>query len=162
MHGRTLIALSYRAKPCPVVAGDTIELPFIAAHVPAGFPSPAADYLEESLDIGAYLVKRKQTTFFMRVDGDSMEGAGINDGDLLVIDRAERCGDGSIIVARIGDSFTVKRFRLIAGQAWLYPENEAYQPMPITESDDFEVWGRVTHSITSHGQRGGNGVEKVR
>ena len=162
MYGRTLTALSYAAKPCPLRPGDVLELPFILALVPAGFPSPAEDYLEESLDIGAYLVKRKKTTFFMRVDGDSMEGAGINDGDLLVIDRAERCGDGSIVMARIGDSFTVKRLRIIDGQAWLYPENEAYQPTPITEGDDFEVWGRVTHSITSHGKPGTAGVEKVR
>ncbi|MEP7338571.1 MAG: translesion error-prone DNA polymerase V autoproteolytic subunit [Acidobacteriota bacterium] len=132
------------------------------ASVPAGFPSPAADYLEESLDIGAHLVKRPKTTFFMRVDGDSMIDAGINDGDLLVIDRAERCGDGSIIVARIGDGFTVKRLRIIAGQAWLYPEHESYQPIAITEGDDFEVWGRVTHSITSHGKPGTAGVSKVR
>lgn len=148
--------------PFRAICADGLTLPLSLFRIPAGFPSPAEDYLEESLDIGAYLVKRKKTTFFMRVDGDSMTGAGIHSGDLLVIDRAENAGDGSIIVARIGDSFTVKRLRMIDGQVWLYPDNEAFDPVPITEGDDFEIWGRVMHSITGHGKAGNGGVSKVR
>jgi DNA polymerase V len=124
------------------------ELPLVFARVPAGFPSPAEHYLEESLDIGRYLVKRPSTTFFMRCEGDSMIGVGINDGDLLVIDRAEPAYDKSIVVARIEEEFCVKQLCLIKGQCWLYPANQNYQPIQITEADDAEVWGVVTHAIT--------------
>lgn len=129
-------------------AGIGYELPLILARVPAGFPSPAEDYLEESLDIGRYLVKRPKTTFFMRVEGDSMICAGINDGDLIVIDRAEPARDKSIVVARVNDEFCVKQLRIIKGKVWLYPANPDYQPVEIGEGDDAEVWGVVTHAIT--------------
>jgi DNA polymerase V len=124
------------------------ELPLILARVPAGFPSPAEDYLEEGLDIARYLVRRPKTTFFMRVEGDSMIGAGINDGDLLVIDRAESARDKSIVVVRVNDEFCVKQLRILKGRYWLYPANERYQPVEITGGDDAEVWGVVTHAIT--------------
>jgi DNA polymerase V len=124
------------------------ELPLALVRVPAGFPSPAEDYLQERLDIGRYLVKRPKTTFFMRVEGDSMIEAGVNDGDLLVIDRAEPARDKSIVVARINEEFCCKRLRMIKGKVWLYPENPAYQPIEIAEGDDAEVWGVVMHSIT--------------
>jgi DNA polymerase V len=130
------------------VAAFGHELPLVFARVPAGFPSPAEHYLEEALDIGRYLVKRPSTTFFMRCEGDSMIGAGINDGDLLVIDRAEPAYDKSIVVTRIGEEFTVKQLRLISGRCWLYPANSSYQPIEITDGDDAEVWGVVTHAIT--------------
>lgn len=132
---------------------DGWKLPLILARVPAGFPSPAEDYLEESLDIGRYLVKRPKTTFFMRVEGDSMIGAGINDGDLIVIDRAEVARDGSIVVARVNDEFCVKRLRLIKGKVRLYPENPEFQPIEISEGDDAEVWGVVMHAITDLKER---------
>jgi DNA polymerase V len=124
------------------------ELPLALARIPAGFPSPAEDYLEQSLDIARYLVKRPKTTFFMRVEGDSMIGAGINDGDLLVIDRAETARDKSIVVARTGEEFCVKQLRVIQGRYWLYPANSKYQPIEIGDGDDAEVWGVVTHAIT--------------
>jgi DNA polymerase V len=117
--------------------------------VPAGFPSPADYYLENSLDISAYLVKRPKATYFMRVTGDSMIGDGINDGDLIVIDRADQVKDGSIVVARLNDEFVVKRFRMINGRPWLYPANDQYEPIEITEGADFEIWGCVTFAITS-------------
>jgi DNA polymerase V len=139
--------VSYAARP-PSVSG-TLELPFSIARVPAGFPSPAEDYLENSLDIAKYLVKRPKATFFMRVAGDSMVGAGIHDGDMIVIDRAETVRDGSIVVARLNEEFIVKRFHLIDGRPWLYPANEAYEPIEVTEDIEFEIWGRVTFAITS-------------
>jgi DNA polymerase V len=138
---------SYAARP-PSVSG-TLELPFSIARVPAGFPSPAEDYLENSLDIARYLVKRPKATFFMRVAGDSMVGAGIHDGDLIVIDRAHEVKDGSIVVARLNDEFVVKRFRMIDGRPWLYPANDQYEPIEITEGAEFEIWGCVTFAITS-------------
>jgi DNA polymerase V len=140
--------VSYAARAQPHV-GKTLELPFAAACVPAGFPSPAEDYLENSLDISAYLVKRPKATYFMRVTGDSMVDDGINDGDLIVIDRADQVRDGAIVVARLNDEFVVKRFRLIDGRPWLYPANHAYDPIEVTEDTDFEIWGRVTFAITT-------------
>ena len=139
-----------------------IKLPLALARLPAGFPSPAEDYIEQDLDVGRYLVKRPKTTFFMRVEGDSMTGAGINDGDLLVVDRAEQPAHGSIVVARINDEFCVKELRIIDGKPWLYPANQKYKPIEITEEADFEIWGRVTHSITSHCQAGASRVSKIR
>lgn len=146
----------------PAARADSFELPLALARLPAGFPSPADDYQEQSLDIGAYLVKRRGTTFFMRVEGDSMVGAGINDGDLLVIDRAERPCDGAIVVARIYDEFCVKQLRIIGGKIWLYPANEKYKPIEITEGADFEIWGRVTYSVTSHCETGSGRVSKFK
>jgi DNA polymerase V len=96
-----------------------------------------------------YLVKRPKATYFMRVVGDSMVDAGIHDGDLLVIDRAETVRDGRVVVARLDDQFTIKRFQLIDGRPWLYSANEAYEPIQITEDTDFEIWGCVTFAITS-------------
>jgi DNA polymerase V len=140
--------VSYAARAQPHI-GETLELPFAAILVPAGFPSPAQDYLEKSLDISKYLVKRPNATYFMRVTGDSMVDAGINDGDLIVIDRADQVRDGAIVVARLNEEFVVKRFCLIDGRPWLYPANEAYEPIEVTEDTDFEIWGRVTFAITS-------------
>jgi len=142
-----LPVVSYAARPPST--GDALELPFSLACVPAGFPSPAEDYLENSLDIAKYLVKRPKATFFMRVSGDSMIGAGIHDGDMIVIDRAETVKDGHIVVARLDDQFTIKRVHLIDGRPWLYSANEEYEPIEVTEDTDFEIWGRVTFAITS-------------
>jgi DNA polymerase V len=139
---------SYAARAQPRI-GETLELPLAAARVPAGFPSPAEDYLENSLDIAKYLVKRPKATFFMKVVGDSMVGVGINDGDLIVIGRADQVKDGSIVVARLNDEFVVKRFRVINERPWLYPANDQYEPIEITEGADFEIWGCVTFAITS-------------
>lgn len=139
--------VSYAARPPST--GGALELPFSLACVPAGFPSPAEDYLENSLDIAKYLVKRPKATFFMRVTGDSMVGAGIHDGDMIVIDRADQVKDGSIVVARLNDEFVVKRFRLIDGRPWLCSANEAYEPIEVTEDTNFEIWGRVTFAITT-------------
>jgi len=134
--------------PLRAICAEGLSLPSALFRVPAGFPSPAEDYLEHSLDLGAYLVRHPKATFFMRCEGASMTGAGINDGDLLVIDRAEQARDKSIVVARINEDFCVKRLRLIDGKVWLYPENPEFEPIEIYEGDDAEVWGVVTHAIT--------------
>jgi DNA polymerase V len=126
------------------VAAFGHELPLVLARVPAGFPSPAEHYSEESLDIGRYLVKRPKTTFFMRVEGDSMINAGIHPGDLLVIDQAVTAYDKSIVVARIGEDFCVKELRFIKGKCWLFSANPDYPPIEITEGDDAEIWGIAT------------------
>jgi DNA polymerase V len=118
--------------------------------VAAGFPSPAADYQEPPLDLLQYLVKRPQTTFFMRVVGDSMTAAGIRAGDLLVIDRAAPIVDRAIVIARLGDEFCCKQLRLRDGGKWLHSANPAYEPLQLAEDEDAEIWGRVLHAITSY------------
>ena len=124
--------------------------PLIAWRVPAGFPSPAEDYIEGRIDLNRDLVRHPLATFYIRVEGDSMVGAGIQPGALLVVDRAAEVHEGHIIVARIGDELTVKRFSTEAGKILLTPANAAYEPIEVTEEVDFEVWGRVIYSIQRH------------
>ena len=134
--------------PLRAICADGLSLPVSLFRVPAGFPSPAEDYVERSLDIGEKLIRHKNATFFMRAEGNSMTGTGINDGDLLVIDRAVQARDKSTVVARINEEFCVKTLRKIEGKYWLYPENPDYQPIEICEGDDVEIWGVVTFAIT--------------
>lgn len=125
-----------------------LELPLALELVPAGFPSPAEGYLENRLDITDYLVKHPNSTFFMKVTGDSMINAGINDGDLLVIDKAESARHGSIVVATVNGELCVKELRIVDGRYQLHSANERYDPIEIRDSDDTQIWGVVTHAIT--------------
>jgi DNA polymerase V len=124
--------------------------PLFLASVSAGFPSPAEDYIEGPLDLNRHLIKHPVATFYVRVSGDSMVDAGIYPDSILVVDRAVEADDGDIVIARINDELCVKRLRIEDGQVWLMPENSAYSPIKVTEEMDFEVWGRVMHSIRSH------------
>ncbi|HST53612.1 MAG TPA: translesion error-prone DNA polymerase V autoproteolytic subunit [Pyrinomonadaceae bacterium] len=123
--------------------------PLFMTSVSAGFPSPAESYIEGHLDLNRYLIKHPVATFYVRVSGDSMAGAGIQPGSILVVDRAVEADDGDIVIARIGDELCVKRLRLSRGRIWLMPENDRYQPIEVIESMDFEVWGRVMHAIST-------------
>jgi DNA polymerase V len=123
--------------------------PLFMTSVSAGFPSPAESYIEGHLDLNRYLIKHPVATFYVRVSGDSMAGAGIQPGSILVVDRAVEADDGDIVIARIGDELCVKRLRLSRGRVWLMPENDKYQPIEVIESMDFEVWGRVMHAIST-------------
>ena len=129
---------------------EKYELPLLASHVPAGFPSPATDYAEEPLDLSRYLIRHPVATFFVRVQGDSMTGAHIFDGDLLVVDRAEEARTGHIVLAQIGGETVVKRLRRIEAQFWLCSENPAFPNFPIAEEAETVIWGRVMHSVTHH------------
>ena len=124
--------------------------PLFMTSVSAGFPSPAESYIEGHLDLNRYLIKHPVATFYVRVSGDSMTGAGIHPGSILVVDRAVEADDGDIVIARIGDELCVKRLRVRGGRIWLMPENDKYQPIEVIESMDFEVWGRVMHAIRSY------------
>lgn len=122
-----------------------LPLPIVASRVAAGFPSPAEDWLDEKLDLNQLLIQRPSATFFVRVEGDSMLGAGIHPGDLLVVDRGLKATDGRVILAVINGEFTVKRLRL--NPARLVAENRAFPDLLITEEQSFEVWGVVTNVI---------------
>ncbi|MBN2232704.1 MAG: translesion error-prone DNA polymerase V autoproteolytic subunit [Deltaproteobacteria bacterium] len=122
-------------------------LPLAVASVSAGFPSPADDYLEGSLDLNQYLVKHPAATFFVRVTGDSMIDAGVHDGDLLLVDRSLEPADGRVVIAVINGELLVKRVRRLRGGLYLLPENDDYRPIRIEAEMDFELWGVVTHVI---------------
>ncbi len=125
----------------------TIFIPLVSSTVSAGFPSPAEDYTELSLDLNSYLIERPYTTFCIRVRGNSMEGAKMYDGDILLVDRSLSAQNGSVIIGVLDGEFTVKRLRLEQGKTFLIPEHPAYEPIPITEENDFKVWGVVTYII---------------
>jgi len=124
-----------------------IQLPLFSSSVAAGFPSPAEDYIEGSLDLNEHLIKHPAATFFVKVSGDSMVGAGIFDGDLLVVDRALEAKNDSIVLAVVNGEFTVKRLRKIKNKITLLPENPKHRPIEITDGMDFTVWGVVAHVI---------------
>lgn len=121
--------------------------PFFAVPVSAGFPSPAADYQENKLDLNRYLVKNPPATFFVRAGGDSMIGAGILPGDLLIVDRSLQPRDKSVVIAVLNGELTVKRIRIQNKNITLQPENEQYPPQRIEQDMEFEVWGVVTGAI---------------
>jgi DNA polymerase V len=128
---------------------ETLELQF-APSIKAGFPSPAEDYLRNSLDFNRDLIKHPEATFYGRVDGDSMRDAGIDEGDIAVIDRSLEAVDGDIIVAYVNEEFTIKRLDLTHkqdGYIELMPANKKYKPIRIDEGTDFEVWGVVVWTI---------------
>lgn len=125
------------------------KLPIFLGRLPAGFPSPADDYLEGKLDITKHLVKHPAATFYVRVSGDSMIGAGIHTGDLLVVDRSLEPKNGNVIVAALDGDLTVKRLSRRNGVVRLLPENKDYQPIEIQDGQSFEIWGVVTNVIHS-------------
>ncbi|ACU88303.1 LexA family protein [Desulfomicrobium baculatum] len=118
--------------------------PLYLDRISAGFPSPADDYIETALDLNTYLIRNPAATFMVRVSGDSMTGAGISDGDVLVVDRSEQPAHGKIVVAVLDGELTVKRLVMKNGQTLLAPENPCYQPITVTEGQDLHVWGVVT------------------
>lgn len=126
---------------------NELTLPLFAANIQAGFPSPAEDYLDGPLDLNTHLIPHPAATFFVRVAGDSMRGAGIFSGDLLIVDRSLSAKDGSIIVAILAGEFTVKRLKICNGNFSLIPENPAYPIVKLTAETDFQVWGVVTYVI---------------
>lgn len=116
--------------------------------VSCGFPSPAEDYIESPLDLNEHLIARPAATFFVRAKGDSMTGAGIFEGDLLIIDRSIKARPGHVILAILNGEFTLKRWHKDKNNHyWLLPENPNYKPMPLTEESDFSVWGVAIHCI---------------
>jgi len=121
--------------------------PLFLSRVSAGFPSPADDYLEQSLDLNQHLISNPSATFFVRAAGDSMEGAGIFSGDLLVVDRALEAVDGRVVVAVLDGELTLKRLIRREGKLFLFAENAAYPPIEINPEGEFTVWGVATYVI---------------
>jgi len=115
--------------------------------ISAGFPSPADDFKEIRISLDKELVKNKEATFYARVDGDSMIGAGLEDGDLLIIDRSLYPENGKIAVCLIDGDFTVKRIKKEKEKLYLLPENKKYKPIEIKEENELIIWGIVEYVI---------------
>lgn len=126
-----------------------VQLPLVKSGISAGFPSPASDFEDVSIDLNKHLVKHPSATFYGRVKGESMKDAGLGDGDLLVIDKSIEASNGKIAVCFIDGEFTIKQIKLDGGECWLMPANERYKPIKVTEDNEFVVWGIVTHVIKS-------------
>lgn len=120
----------------------------MAENVHAGFPSPAADYTER-IDITDEIIRHPETTFYARIDGDSMRDAGIRSGDIVVIDRSLQASDGDFVAAYIDGEFTIKEYRFDSKEhcAWLIPHNPQFSPIRVTEENAFVIWGVITYTI---------------
>lgn len=125
------------------------ELPFIAGGIKAGFPSPAADFDETKISLDNVLVKNREATFYAKASGTSMIGAGIDDGDILVIDRSLEAQNNKIAVCFIDGEFTVKRIQIEKDCVYLMPENPKFQPIKVNEENQLIIWGIVTYVIKS-------------
>jgi len=126
---------------------NPIDLPFITGGIKAGFPSPAADFDETKISLDAVLVKNRESTFYAKASGTSMTGAGIDDGDILVIDRSLEPRNNKVAVCFLDGEFTVKRIKVTQDEMLLMPENKAFEPIKITEENQLIIWGIVTHVI---------------
>lgn len=126
-----------------------LGLPFADQGIRAGFPSPAQDYMTESIDLNKELIRHPATTFYARAVGDSMQDFGIDSGDLLIIDKALEPQEGDIVVAYIDGEFTLKRVSISKEDkcVWLMPGNENYSSIKVTEENDFLIWGVLTYNI---------------
>lgn len=125
----------------------SLPLPYADEGIRAGFPSPAQDYMEQAIDLNKEIVKHPASTFYGRVVGDSMRDEGIEEGDILVIDKSLELMNDDLAVCFIDGEFTVKRVRLETDAAWLVPANPDYPKIKVTAGNDFIVWGIVTYTI---------------
>lgn len=135
----TFFSISQNERP--------VILPLFSSVVPAGFPSPADDYIEQELDLNKLMVKNPAATFFVRVEGESMCEAHIHTGDILVIDRSAHPGNGKIVLATLNGEFTVKRLLKKGQELYLVAENPHFEPIAISQSMDFQIFGVVTYVI---------------
>lgn len=131
----------------PEVRAPLPGLPLYLTPVEAGFPSPADDFMERRLDLHEHLVRNEASTFFLRAHGESMLGAGIHDGDLLIVDRALEASHNRVVIVALDGELTVKRLVRRQNQVLLMPENPNYDPVDITEREHVHIWGVVSYVI---------------
>jgi len=136
------------STPWPVQVPDTkVWLDMSTWTVRAGFPSPAADHTQKRIDLNEHLIRNKEATFIFKVKGDSMIGAGIYEGDALVIDRSIEAKHGNIVLAVLNNDFTVKRLYRRGGVVKLVAENNLYPPIVVKSGEELTVWGVVTYNL---------------
>lgn len=126
---------------------SNLDMPYISSGIKAGFPYPAADFDGTRVSIDQIVVKNALATFYAKANGNSMTGAGIDDGDILVIDKSIEPQDGKIAVCFIDGEFTVKRIKVQENSLLLLPENKLFEPIEITQENDFIIWGIVTFVV---------------
>tara|TARA_B110000438_G_C15547314_1_gene535397 strand:- start:84 stop:521 length:438 start_codon:yes stop_codon:yes gene_type:complete len=129
--------------------GPSLTLDLYSNPVSAGFPSPAEDHLDSSLDLNEYLIKHPAATFYIYAKGHSMNDVGIYDGDVMIVDRSLEAKSKDVIIAVINGEFTVKRIHIKNNTIYLIPENKKFTPILIVDDMDFQIWGVVTHTIHS-------------
>jgi DNA polymerase V len=123
-----------------------LELPLFVSKVSAGFPSPAQDYVEQTLDLNELCIKRPAATFFVRVDGDSMMDAGIFSNDILIVDRSVKPAHGDVVVAQVNGEFTVKELCL-RPTLMLVPRNKSFEPISFADDSELQIFGVVTNVL---------------
>ena len=131
---------------CRACAGENLRLPLYLCRVPAGFPSPADDYVESNIDLNEWLIRNRLATYIVRVEGDSMSGE-IHSGDRLIVDRSLEPRHRDVVIACVGGEMTVKRLLLEGDRRLLVAENPDYPPVEVTGDQELVIWGVVTHSI---------------
>ena len=124
-----------------------LKIPIPNSFISAGFPSPADDYTEGSIDLNEHLIRNPFSTFFLRVRGDSMINAGIHNQDLIIVDKSLYAKPGNIVIAMVDGEFTVKRLVRQSDELYLKPENNNYPDIKFTDHDDIQIWGVVTYSV---------------
>jgi DNA polymerase V len=133
-------------RPLQLTRNERILVPLVLCRVPAGFPSPADDYVERTIDLNEWLIGNELATFIVRAEGDSMTGE-IHSGDRLIVDRSLEARHKDVVVACLDGEMIVKRLLVRDGRYYLQPENTAYPLIEITEERELIIWGVVTHSI---------------
>ncbi len=133
-----------------VNVNSALSLPFVEGGISAGFPSPAQDYIDLKIDLNKELITNPSSTFYGRVKGSSMQDAGIQDGDILVIDKSLVPQDGDTAVCFIDGEFTLKYIKIEPDAVYLVPANSKFKPIKVTAENNFCIWGVVTYSIKSH------------
>ena len=142
------MAMDQHHPPVPLLTRRSrLTLPLAGERVAAGFPSPADDYVEVGIDLNEQLIHHPTSTFFLKVSGDSMLGAGIHDGDLLIVDRSLEPRPGRVVVAVLDGAFTLKRLVRHQGRLRLEAANSAYPPLELHRCGDVQIWGVAIHVI---------------
>ena len=137
-----------------VDVSTVLPLLFADDGIRAGFPSPAQDYIRESIDLNRTLIKHPASTFYAKVVGDSMSGEGITEGDILIIDRSIEAEHGDLAVCCLNGEFTLKRLCLNQGdKIYLMQSNRKFNPLEVSRDDDFMVWGVVIYTIKANRRR---------
>ena len=131
----------------PAIGKKPVRVPLYSHKVAAGFPSPADDYIEGRLSLDEHLIQNKNATFFVRAKGNSMTGAGIFDGDLLVVDKSLSPSSGDIVIAIVDGDLTVKRYIRRAEKVILKAENPSFKEIELQDGQELQVWGVVTSTV---------------
>ena len=134
----------------PALLPPPSSRPLFQHKLAAGFPSPATDYVEKGLDLNAYLIDHREASFFFRVVGDSCSGAGILDGDVVLVDRSVSACHGHFVLAVVDGEYTLKRLHQLRGVVELHPENPAFAPLRLKEGQELQLWGVITAVVRKY------------